>query len=279
MGAVMKTLSSLAICLALSAVTPRAAAPQASAGREPLLMMRVNGVELSYLDRGKGVPVVLVHGGLEDYRAWAPHVEALARRHRTIAYSRRFNYPNRNTVEGRAYSAAVDAADLAAVIRKLNLAPAHVVGVSYGAYGALLLAAKHPNLVRSLVLAEPPLVRWLPKLDGGKPLFDEFMAKVWEPGAQGFEGKDGQDAPEWRALAASKDPFPDLSRGSVKDMKTPVLLLSGQRSLPMHALIDEELERLLPRAERIILPNATHEIWNEYPEQSRAAALAFFAKH
>jgi len=28
----------------------------------------VSGAELSYVDQGKGVPVVFVHGGLEDYR-------------------------------------------------------------------------------------------------------------------------------------------------------------------------------------------------------------------
>ena len=146
-------------------------------------------------------------------------------------------------------------------------------------------------------------------------MFDEFMGKVWEPAAQGFQEGDEegvkravdgfgelgysgsnvkmtfaslppevrrslvQNAPEWRALTASKEAFPDLSRGDVKDLKTPVLILSGQRSLAMHALIDQELERLLPRRERIILPNATHEMWNEFPDQCRAAALAFFAKY
>jgi non-heme chloroperoxidase len=307
----MKT---LAIGLALSAAVPHAAPAQTSPARVSLLTLRVNGADIHYLDQGRGVPVVLVHGGLADYRAWAPQMEALSRRHRTIAYSRRFNHPNRN-VAGRAYSAAVDGADLAALIRKLNLAPAHVVGVSYGAYAALLLATKHPGLVRSLVLTEPPVLPLLRKLDGGKPLVDEFMARVWEPAAQGFQEGDEegvrraldgfgelgytgsgvkvtfaslppaarsafvQNAPEWRALTASKEPFPDLSRGDIKDLKAPVLLLSGQRSPAMHALIDQELERLLPRGERIILPNATHLMWNEFPEQCRAAALAFFAKH
>ena len=64
------------------------------------------------------------------------------------------------------YSAIVDADDLAALIRKLKLAPAHIVGVSYGAYVALFLAARHPELVRSLVLSEPPVLRWLPELGG-----------------------------------------------------------------------------------------------------------------
>ena len=66
---------------------------------------------------------------------------------------------------------------------------------------------------------------------------------------------------------------------AVDDVEVPALLLSGQRSLKLADLIDGRLERLLPQAQRMILANATHEMWNEYPEECRNAALAFFAKH
>ena len=36
----------------------------------PPTKIRVNGVELHYIQPGKGDPVVFVHGGLEDYRTW-----------------------------------------------------------------------------------------------------------------------------------------------------------------------------------------------------------------
>src|SRR5262249_22790902 len=75
---------------------------------------------------------------------------------RAIAYSRRLNYPNENKIQPN-YSAAVDAEDLAGMIKKLDLGKAHVDGHSYGAYAALILAVKHPELVHSLVLAEPPV--------------------------------------------------------------------------------------------------------------------------
>ena len=48
--------------------------------------------------------MVLVHGGLEDYRAWLPQVEAFSQRYRTIAYSRRHNYPNSAVTPGTDYS-------------------------------------------------------------------------------------------------------------------------------------------------------------------------------
>src|SRR5262249_60813453 len=56
------------------------------------------------------------------------------------------------------HSAVVEAEYLAAFIKKLDLGTVHVVGNSYGGYAALFLAARHPELVRTLTVAEPPVV-------------------------------------------------------------------------------------------------------------------------
>jgi pimeloyl-ACP methyl ester carboxylesterase len=301
----------LTICLALWAAF---FAPETIA-QTSLKKVRLNGAELHYIEQGKGVAVIFVHGGLDDYRVWQPQMEVFSQRYRTVSYSRRYNYPNLRVSARSDYSAIVDADDLAGFIRKLKLAPAHIVGVSYGAYVALFLAARHPELVRSLVLSEPPVLRWLPAMEGGKSLFTEFMTRVWGPAARGFREGDAagvkaavdgfgelgysgtdqqmtfatlpaevqslliENAPEWRALTASKDAFPDLALSAVRRIKVPTLLLSGERSLTLHGMIDSRLERLLPQKERIIVSNATHEMWNEYPEECRNAALVFFAKH
>jgi non-heme chloroperoxidase len=288
---------------------------QDATAQTSLKKVRVNGTELHYVERGKGVAVIFVHGGLEDYRVWQPQMREFSERYHTVAYSRRYNYPNNRVVPRADYSAIVDADDLATLIKKLNLGPAHIVGVSYGAYVALFLAARHPELVRSLVLSEPPLMRLLSELEGGKAIFDEFMSTVWEPATRGFLvgpeagvkaavdgfgelGYSGSDtkmtfealspmvrdplmenALEWKALTISQDPFPDLPRSAIAHIKVPTLLLSGQRSLTLHGLIDTQLEKLLPLRERIIISNATHEMWNEYPEGCRNATLVFIGKH
>src|SRR5260370_39339666 len=126
-----------------------------------------NGITLHYVDQGKGTPVVFVHGSLSDGGYWADQIGPFAEHYRAIAYSRRYNYPNANP-ERAGYSAVVDAEDLAAFIRVLHLGKVVVVGHSYGALTALFLAAGHREMVRALVLAEPPAVSLLNHLPGDR---------------------------------------------------------------------------------------------------------------
>ncbi len=135
----------------------------ARAANEPptlaVKVVRVGNVELHYVERGNGVPVIFVHGSVDDYRSFESQLEPLSQRYRVISYSRRYNFPNATSIPSGSHSALVEAADLAILLQALGAYPAHVVGHSYGAYTALILAMNHPELVRSLVLAEPPLLR------------------------------------------------------------------------------------------------------------------------
>ena len=84
------------------------------------------------------------------------------KKYRTVSYSRRFAYPNKwignvakdDTIED-------NAKDLAELIRKLDIAPAHLVGASYGAFITLYCASKNPELAKTMVLNEPPITEFL----------------------------------------------------------------------------------------------------------------------
>jgi pimeloyl-ACP methyl ester carboxylesterase len=105
--------------------------------------IEINGRQLHYVDQGEGQqPVIIfIHGSLDDYRCWQFQMDYFSKKYRTISYSRRFAYPNKwignvvteNTIEE-------NARDLAVIIQKLDLAPAHLVGVSYGAFITLYCA-------------------------------------------------------------------------------------------------------------------------------------------
>ena len=281
---------------------------------DPLAIRRVvvsGGIELHYVERGTGVPVVFVHGSLSDGGYWNDQLGRFAASgYRAIAYSRRYNPPNTNIAQP-GYSAATDADDLAGLIEKLQLGKVHVIGHSYGALTALFLAVKHPELVRTLVLAEPPAVSLLAYLPAdqsevGRATLADIQERMVKPMKTAFQKGDRaaglcafmdfvlddpdawdnmpdaarQDmlnhAHEWDIMMTSGELFPDLDPQAVRNIAAPTLLLSGEKSYRFLALIDEELARLLPHNRRIILHGATHRMWFEQPEPCRNAVLDFW---
>lgn len=156
--------------------------------------VHVNGVDMTYVERGRGEPLILLHGGQGDYRSWEPQVEAFSGRFRVISYSRRYNYPNDNPITADYRSAFTDADDLAALIRHLGLGSVHLVGISAGALAALVLAIEKPEMVRTLVLAEPPVHSWARNDPSGQMLYKEFMKAIWIPAGAAFKAGDDQGA-------------------------------------------------------------------------------------
>ena len=116
----------------------------------------VNGTRLHYqLTGGSDIPVVLVHGSWGDHNNWAAVVPDLARSFRVLAYDRRgHSQSERPTTQGSLHE---DAMDLVALLEALDLAPTHVVANSSGAAVSLWLATERPDVMRSLIVHEPPL--------------------------------------------------------------------------------------------------------------------------
>jgi non-heme chloroperoxidase len=262
-----------------------------------------HGITLHYVEEGTGAALVFVHGSLSDGGYWADQIGAFSKHYRAIAYSRRYNYPNTNPVLP-GYSAVTDADDLAAFIHRRRLGRVVVIGHSYGALTALFLAARHPELVRALVLAEAPAVSLLPRLAGdqaeaGKAAFEDiqrrmvipmqqefragnreagirtFMAYVFnDPGAwdrmsDSSRKETLRDAREWDVMMTTGTLFPDIEPRTIRKITAPVLLLSGAKSYPFLGMITHELARLIPNSQTIVLPDAGHQMWFQDPETCR----------
>src|SRR4030095_7025719 len=162
------------LCLAIVASSSSLALQARADEAPPRRQLRVNGVDLSYIEQGRGAPVVFVHGAINDLRCWEPQRQAIATQYRFIAYTHRYHGAGPWPHEGPHSSAATHAADLAAFIRQLNVSPAHLVAISYGGLLATLVASEHPDLVRTLTLLEAAPRALLADIPEGKPVRDEF---------------------------------------------------------------------------------------------------------
>jgi non-heme chloroperoxidase len=264
----------------------------------------VGDIELHYVEQGRGDAVILLHGGQGDYRAWPSLIETLAPQYRVISYSRRYHWPNANPLTAANHSALVDADDLATFVAALKLGPVHLVGTSYGAFTALAFAIKHPGLVRSMVLAEPPVHPWVTHTTRGAMLYQERMATVHKSAADAFaagsdesamrmfiDAFDGRgtfdalpaerraammaNARFFKAITSSSNPFPDLSKDAVRLLQMPVLIVRGEHTDDLHRMIVEELATLLPTAERLVIPAAGHGSPRQNPAVFNAAVVSF----
>lgn len=151
----------------------------------------VNGHRLYYEEAGAGEAVLLLHAGLGSVQEWQPQLAAFSERYRVIAADR-WGYGQsdpRPAFEEGFFEA--DAAEQVALLDRLGVDVAHVVGHSDGGTIALCLAVAYPERVRSLVVEAahvfgevetldrlrnygppdawpPPLLRYLERQHGDK---------------------------------------------------------------------------------------------------------------
>lgn len=258
--------------------------------------LTVAGAELAYEERGAGDPLVLVHGTGFQTELWAPALDELSANHHVIAYDRR-GYGRSQHRPVRDYRRHV--ADAIEVIERVAGSPAVVVGHSSGANIAFALTAQRPDLVRSLVVAEPPFhglryattsllamiataklsqlrrrprdaaatfFRWVTSYRTGGNAFDRLPAGAREL----MLGNAG-------AVLAELDPLPtgaafeQLSMRSLTAIPASITFLLGELSQPWFHRIHDSVVRARPdiRTERI--SGASHDINSDAPAEFVAA--------
>ncbi len=277
--------------------------------------LHLNSTTLDFVERGDGEPVVFVHGSASDSRTWSRQQDAFSARFRTIAYSRRHHWPNDPIPVGSDYPMDEHVDDLEALLRSLNALPSHIVAHSYGAFIALLLAARAPSLIRSLVLTEPPVITlWvspeprpmeLLKLMLHRPrtalAITRFGVAGVVPATRALARGDRQEAMDrfgsatlgaaaYHKLSEERreqvranfidaellgSGFPLLDDNQVRGIRARALLVGGRQSPALFHRLNDRLEELLPNVERIEIPSASHIAHEDNPEAFNEAVLTF----
>lgn len=260
-------------------------------------LVRVNGVELHYEERGTGVPLVFSHGLLWSGRMFAAQVEALSSRYRCITFDHRGQGQSPRS-PSLPYNMDDLARDAAALLESLGATPCHFVGLSMGGFVGIRLALRRPELLRSLTLiesaadAEPRVnvpkyraMALIVRLLGVSPLVKPVMRIMFGPTflrdaqranerAQQESFLRGNDVP---GMLAALDAV--ITRRPILDelprIKTPTLILHGEDDRAIVPPRARATAAAIPHARLHMIPRAGHTSTVEEPAAITRALAQF----
>lgn len=139
---------------------PERMGPKSEAGPRA----RVKDVELFYELYGEGEPVVFIAGTGGSCGFWREfQVPDFSRNHQVLIYDHRGT--GQSDKPDIKYSTRMFADDLASLMAKLDIGPAHVIGHSMGGRVAQWMALEHPDKVRSVILSGTGPGHWPGRVD------------------------------------------------------------------------------------------------------------------
>ena len=117
--------------------------------------IQANGVNLHYYRTGGALPpVLLLHGFTDNGLCWTPIAQALSSTYDVIMYDARGH--GRSGAAENGFTTELLVADAVAIIEALKLERVALLGHSMGAHTAAHVAKRHPELIRALLLEDPP---------------------------------------------------------------------------------------------------------------------------
>lgn len=259
--------------------------------------IKVNGVELFYKESGSGQEtIVFSHGLLMDHTMFEAQRAAFEGRYRVIAYDHRGQ--GQSADPGSSYDMDTVAADAAALIEALKAAPCHFAGLSMGGFVGMRLAARRPELVRTLTLmntgaqkeAASSRLRYgflaqLVKIVGTAPFtgiaVKELFGKTTRSSADPAKQK---MLKEWTAKLRSRPKHtahalmgvmnrPAFSAQELAAIRCPTLIITGEDDTPQPPGNSEKLQAAIRNSRLVRISGCGHSSSLEAPQQVIAAML------
>ena len=264
-----------------------------------------DGVELHTESAGSGDAILFVHEYAGDHRSWEPQVRRFSRSHRCITYAARGYPPSQVPVGAGAYSQQHAADDAVAVLDRLGVEAADVVGISMGGFAGLHLAMRHPARVRSLVVLGTgygaragEAQRFRGECEAIARLIDESGMESFArrylsgPARVQLRNKDprgweqlvrelGEHAADGavRTMLGVQRQRPSLYslEGELSAIAAPVLILAGDED---DGCLETSLwlKRVIPRSGLAVLPKSGHTLNLEEPDLVNAFIADFLGR-
>lgn len=236
-----------------------------------------DGVRIHYIDRGKGEPIVLLHGGSSNLESWVSTgvVAALAREFRVIAYDARGQGKSSSPHDPRQYGRQ-QALDVPRLLDFLGLDRAHIAGFSLGGSTVAQLLTLHPErFITAIQMAGPgrsPKAANDPRIEVEAAEIDKGcisrsrLFRQAPPNAKPTEAEYARREAECRAdksfdqlsVAASLRGYKDqaVTAEQMQAVKVPTLGVVGTLDHTLGEM--HELKRLRPDLKLVVLDGVSH---------------------
>jgi pimeloyl-ACP methyl ester carboxylesterase len=234
--------------------------------------VQLGAVKTWYDEHGSGDPLVLMHGGLVDARFFEPNLEALAERFHVYTPERRGHGHTADVPGPISYQLMAD--DTIAFLEAVVGRPADLVGHSDGAFVAMLVAMKRPELVKRLVLISGGFNKSgeaVPDMESNVDELAQFLGPAY-----GEVSPDGED--HFKVVAtkvgemAAVEPNLQASDLAKVTQRTLVVFSDDDLMTLSHAI---EMYDALPNAELAIVPGTSHFLTQEKPQLVNELVLDF----
>jgi pimeloyl-ACP methyl ester carboxylesterase len=223
-----------------------------------------DGVRIAYSDEGEGEPILLIHGFASNVATnwrdahWIRTLTGAGRR--VIAYDNRGHGRSEKLYDPELYGAPVMAEDARRLLDHLGIERGDVLGYSMGARIATFLALKHPERVRSVILAGAG-INLVRGMVGTGPIARALEAPriedVSNDTARSFRAFAEQTGSDLKALAACiRGPREKITAEDLATIKLPVLIVTGSEDVIAGS--GKELASLIPAAQFLDILGRDH---------------------
>jgi pimeloyl-ACP methyl ester carboxylesterase len=287
---------------AVAAGTGRSAPARYTHVDAPTRYIDVDGARVAYRRFGKpgGVPLLLCQHFVGTMDSWDPKVvDGLARGREVILFDNAGVAASGGTVPTTIEGMANYAAGL---LRALNVKQADVLGFSMGSLVAQQLALEHPDTVRRVILigsgprAGVGMATLTPEFqealgrkhdDPDDLLLDVFFTRSADSQAAGRaflqrlharavdRDKDVDDKVAPAQVAAFSAWGKPQDDGYLKQIRQPVLVVSGSHDIVHYTVNSYNLQQKLPNAQLVVYPDSNHGSIYQYPDRFLAQATLF----
>jgi pimeloyl-ACP methyl ester carboxylesterase len=223
-----------------------------------------DGLNLAYVDEGEGEPILLIHGFASNIAvnwretSWIETLIADGRR--VVALDNRGHGRSDKLYEPDRYGAPAMAEDACRLLDHLGIERADVLGYSMGARIAVFLALRHPDRVRSVVIAGMGINLVRGMVASGplaKALEVPSIADVTNDTARSFRAFAEKTGSDLKALAACmRGPREKIDAERLVAIQVPTLVAVGSEDVIAGS--GAELAALIPGARLLTIEGRDH---------------------